>query len=572
MLLKKLKETLVEFSPSSFTANVYTNDTEQNNIFIKKAQFLLHPDKYSSDEYSQEIRDSASSCFCTLLKIHAKASQEEVQHSEASKLDGIFLNTEVPSDEIIRLYMNSYSPIAFTCEPLSIDMITTYHNMSYDVPHWKLYKDDIHSEPFVKSLLEQNILTMADIDTFTKKQWKCFCLAASQANMMMNKPAHKSIYLGSDLNFQCFDHFLIHWAIQCHKPELLEKILNQTKAAAIIAGHSASSGEHDNGQNVGYVNCYTYYIDNVKILLGSRVSKYQKYLTPLMRACAVNNKQCVEVLLHHEANTTLETLIYTTKHIRQSAIHYITGPEVIECFIKSGVDLNTQDSNGQTLLHILASQSLALHRGSFSQQKQRKVNNEDLVIHLLCSGARISIEDSNGNMPIHLACQSGNLSFIFDILLCPHVRQEVKAQAKLQQATDEQTRSESSGRSLVSTKSNKTDITRLSLSPNKWMLNSRNKDGELPIHMAAQSGNLDMLKLLAAASCNFDVRDKFGNSPLQSAIIRVLFPGGDTPDEFRSNVRIIGWLMTTMLPDEEIQTTEVFQQILTEEYLASVHP
>lgn len=64
----------------------------------------------------------------------------------------------------------------------------------------------------------------------------------------------------------------------------------------------------------------------------------------------------------------------------------------VEAFIKSGIDLNTKDAMGQTAFH------LAVKKGY-----------EDIVKMLMKNAAFQNIEDDNGDSPLSLAIETGEI-------------------------------------------------------------------------------------------------------------------------------------------------------------------
>lgn len=114
-------------------------------------------------------------------------------------------------------------------------------------------------------------------------------------------------------------------------------------------------------------------------------------MTPLFYACETHNVSMVELLLRHKADVHARET-----RMRSTPLHLVAGKgryrdpgddssAVAQLLVKHGADVNAQDAEGQTALHVACD-----------------TQDEGLLETLLDLGAKLGVRDEYGNTPSHL--------------------------------------------------------------------------------------------------------------------------------------------------------------------------
>lgn len=159
--------------------------------------------------------------------------------------------------------------------------------------------------------------------------------------------------------------------------------------------------------------------------------------------------------------------------------------------------LDIQNDDSQTALHLAA----------FSGQPK-------IIRMLLIAGADQTIQDHDGNTPLHTACMCGNLQ-------CVKAFTEKINVCELKEAQDIYlNRHYDFGvkRSSSALMNNQIDILKI-MSMSAKALEMRNYDGERCVHLAAQGDFIEILRQLICCGADINSREgKSGRSPLHIAI------------------------------------------------------
>lgn len=120
-------------------------------------------------------------------------------------------------------------------------------------------------------------------------------------------------------------------------------------------------------------------------------------------------------------------------------------------------------------------------------------NQAPLVRRLVVGGSSVLLRDGHGNTPLHLACRNG--FFECAKALCIPITQDERQAALLHGAIPPQ--------------------------PLPQDLESRNYDGQMPLHLAAMNGHGQIAKLLCCFGANVNaIEGKFGRTALHYAVER----------------------------------------------------
>lgn len=154
--------------------------------------------------------------------------------------------------------------------------------------------------------------------------------------------------------------------------------------------------------------------------------------------------------------------------------------------IENGLDINTQNDNGQTLL-------MSAING----------NSSDLFFYLLSKGADPNIKDKSGQTALVFASSGANEDMTLELLkkgADPNVVFNSKKFTLLMDSSFE----------------GNINITR-HLVEYKAEINAINADGKTALHYAAREGHLEIVKLLLANGANKNIRDSKNKSALEYA-------------------------------------------------------
>nr|XP_018910579.1 PREDICTED: uncharacterized protein LOC109039535 [Bemisia tabaci] len=165
-------------------------------------------------------------------------------------------------------------------------------------------------------------------------------------------------------------------------------------------------------------------------------------------------------MAHKLGNSKLITMLELVKKIFDAVIE--NDVYQVECCIQAGAILNAKNASGTTILHYA-------------------VNNKNLKIvnSLLSRGVDFTQATNKGNLPLHLAVSLGDMKIIKTLL----------------------------------TNARKQNLIKYNL-----MVNATTKEGlSTPLHVAAEKGNFDVVKLLIKSGAIFNRKNKDDDTPLEVA-------------------------------------------------------
>jgi len=174
---------------------------------------------------------------------------------------------------------------------------------------------------------------------------------------------------------------------------------------------------------------------------------------------------------------------------------------IVALLLKFGADIDAQDNDAMTPLHML-SQSWLLDSGDDSQSTKT-------AQLLLEHGASVHVRNKYGQMPLHTASRHGS-SKIIPLLL------------KFGADVDAQDNDTMTPLLLVlhtrwARDSQIATISRLLLEHGA-SVHVRNKNGQMPIHLASQHGRSGIVQLLLKSGADVDARDNSNITPLHIAV------------------------------------------------------
>ena len=184
------------------------------------------------------------------------------------------------------------------------------------------------------------------------------------------------------------------------------------------------------------------------------VSPADKEQAESIIALLIDNKANVDERMASEEhpNETI-TLLYIAA--------YSLLPDVLAKMLEYKADANFKTENGRTALHALANSPASVN------EKDKRIR--DIIKQLVDAGASIDAQTNDGETPLFVAAQKGNLIAVKAFI-------DAKARVDL-----------------------------------------GNKDGVTPLHIAAQNGNVELVELLLKSGADINAVNKDGETPLHMA-------------------------------------------------------
>lgn len=241
------------------------------------------------------------------------------------------------------------------------------------------------------------------------------------------------------------------------------------------AANPLSQSEFDN-----FFSEFTSDIELGEELLSSGFAPYNV----LHYASAYGKKEIVEDLLF---NKNLSPNILDKKG--NSGLYwalYFGHFDLLLPFVRAGIDMNHQNNEGKTLLHLASTIS------------------PQVVAKLIYLGSWVNAVDDDGCTPLHMATVCGNLEVVKILLRCGAFlnAQDNEGESPLHYAIRE----------------NNLEMVRLLIAEG-ISINCQNEDGESGLHIAIASGASDIIHLLLQTKhCNLNLSDYTGTSPLHLAL------------------------------------------------------
>ena len=227
------------------------------------------------------------------------------------------------------------------------------------------------------------------------------------------------------------------------------------------------------------------------------------YLTALHNASINNSKEIAQLLIHHGADINAKNcsgntaLFYSVKEISKEMVeffihnginvnienfvtlYYLCGSRnmnIIELLVSSGININSVNKNGQTVLH---------EATIFSQV--------ELASFLISHGANVNIRDNTGKTPLHLAGKSPN-----PFLVKLFIEHGADINAK-----------DNEGKTVIHYASEIyiTQVLQI-LIPNGVDINATVNNGKTALHIASERNMYKIVKYLILNGADITIRDK----------------------------------------------------------------
>ncbi|EAY18309.1 ankyrin repeat protein, putative [Trichomonas vaginalis G3] len=273
-----------------------------------------------------------------------------------------------------------------------------------------------------------------------------------------------------------------------------------------------------------------------------------KNQTTLHLAAKHSNKRVVEFLISHGANINAKDS--NGRIALHSAITYPTfNLEIIEFLVLHGAEINAKENKyGYTPLHKSTSETMTdiavflIEHGADIKSTDIKgqtplhhavdYNNVELVKLLISKGAEIDAQDLNGETALHLAALNGNTKMV-EILLINGANvnaKNVDGVTVLQKASVSYYTYYETNREEI----DKTNVVEYLILYGA-IINETDNSGDMALHYAAFSNNIEAIKLLLLYGAIVDAKDKDGWSAYKIAdarryneIIEILTKNGST--------------------------------------------
>ena len=238
-----------------------------------------------------------------------------------------------------------------------------------------------------------------------------------------------------------------------------------------------------------------------------------KGMTPLHCLASAGNVDMI-----HRLATTRAMRRTSYNHLGDLPIHTAVRKghvPAIEALVTEGTDLETKTSFGDTLLHVavLTNQSQVVEYllqnevnvNPWSQSAPAKLDSHGWVVYSTVLSKRTRRVQTHSTTPLHYACFAGNYEMA--VLLLDHL-------ALVNAATAD-------GKSplMLAVESDDTNLVYLLLARGA-KVDTRLPDSLLTVmHVAAEKGNLETLRVLYQHGASIDARSSDMNSPLDHALL-----------------------------------------------------
>ncbi|WP_165905065.1 ankyrin repeat domain-containing protein [Parashewanella curva] len=327
--------------------------------------------------------------------------------------------------------------------------------------------------------------------------------------------AQGRVWVSFDRYFENYEDFLLHLCIT-HGSKV--SVIDESQTMKYSAALEIFLKEYPGG-----ANCCEMWRDP------SQRGKSYVHESALMKAVSLDDPLEAFKLLEAGANPE-ETVSRPEYKYMTGIIHAVRSKDMLKMLLKHSphLDINKQDSQGSTLLHILA------HQQYCGQSRFTRFAGQQLC-HLsealLDHHARVDLVDNKGNTAFHLACLDRNLTMVLDLLFSPKDRTELalvlnKPAAALREARildfyhlvelPQQLRPKETEAEAVSLQSLKAHIAQLPF------LSLQNYDGQTPLMAAVQGGSTEILTVLLGAGLDPYAKDSRGYNVFQAAIYEIL--------------------------------------------------
>lgn len=273
----------------------------------------------------------------------------------------------------------------------------------------------------------------------------------------------------------------------------------------------------------------------------------------------------IELLLEKGANPNLP--------VNYPALHQAIADnqfDIVKLLIQNGVNINTQDVNGDTPLHKAVENKNEEITAFLLKQKLIAVNTSNnkgkTPLHLaVCdnyshinfllieNGANINAQDANGNTPLHEAIQNGNQGTT-DLLL------RYNANVNIQN---------NHGHSPLHIAAIHDNYEAAkTLLENNVLIYLVDKNGNTPLHEAIQNGSQRITNLLLRHNANVNIQNNNGHSPLHVTTIHDNYDAAETLLKNNASIHLVDKAGKTALNLAEENNADRVAEMLEKRHIA----
>jgi ankyrin repeat protein len=226
------------------------------------------------------------------------------------------------------------------------------------------------------------------------------------------------------------------------------------------------------------------------------------------------HKDIVKLLLDKDADVDAVGVDGGTRLADQTPLQVAASLEITRILVEHDANVNVRDKHSdQTLLHKLVS---AASRNQ-SDNKERRQEYVDLVKLLIAHKADVHARDSSGKTPLHLAMH-GNLELtklLLDAGASVHERLFEEDHSRRRRPPT------SAGNTPLhwAAETGRLDLAKLLLEYGADV-NAKNQAGQTPLYFAARANQMELAKFLSARKAKINAPDTFGRTPLWEASLR----------------------------------------------------
>ena len=234
-------------------------------------------------------------------------------------------------------------------------------------------------------------------------------------------------------------------------------------------------------------------------------------------------------------------LSYVLSYCNQHISNYHQKPELVRLIASNGV--NGRDVEGNTVLHLACKYSIMFLIEEYCYDQSALNNNNQLPLHIACSqcnleviklvsskpGLSVNTQDSDGNTPIHvIVCQFKygcyNLDYVQEKLQCiKYLVLEKECDINIQNKEGKlpvhillENTTSVSHRYLTEQEDN--DLIQLITNSENLTVNAQDKDGNTPLHIVLKKESLKAaLYLMSNFQCDVNLCNNDGYLPLHYA-------------------------------------------------------
>lgn len=263
-------------------------------------------------------------------------------------------------------------------------------------------------------------------------------------------------------------------------------------------------------------------IEKTRVCLtrGENVNETDSYRrTPLSGAVRYGNAGLVELLLAHGADVNVRCDANAGTPL-QIAVEQ-GWKSIIKLLVEHGAKLNCADKNGRTPALVAMKlgdkkivQILAGHEGGMTLSVAAYLGDTDATKRLLEGGAKVDAKDAEGQTPLRYAAREGHAEVV-ELLLAKGANADGKGSGDTPL--------------LDALWRRHVDVATVLVNHGARIEGEHSVSRMSPLHMAAQDGLTELVRLMIAKGARVNARDNAGNTALHYA------PGADIAQFLLSN-------------------------------------